>query len=66
VFGKTKGPAVVCSTPEGVEQCNLDIIVEPNLIEVFVNGGQYVISNVVYGLGSAITGAAAHIFTPSP
>lgn len=66
VFGEIKGPALVCGTPGGLEQCSLDILVEPNLIEIFVNEGQYVISNVVYGLGSAVTGTITHIFTPAP
>ena len=34
----------------------LDIFVSENLIEVFVNNGQYVISNVVYGLDVQIQG----------
>lgn len=62
VFRGIEGPAAVCGTPEGLEQCSLDIFVEPNLIEVFINGGQYVISNVVYDLGSRVTGKIAHIF----
>ena len=40
----------------------LDIFVEPNLIEVFVNDGEYVISNVVYGLGNMICGRVEKIW----
>lgn len=38
------------ATPEVKEGFHLDIYVDENLIEVFVNNGEYVISNVVYGL----------------
>ncbi|MCK6073767.1 glycoside hydrolase family 32 protein [Paenibacillus silvae] len=37
-------------TPEWRGEWQLDIFVEPNLIEIFVNQGQYVLSNVVYDL----------------
>ena len=40
--------------PEG--SCRLDIFVDPNLIEIFVNEGQYVLSHVVYDLGSQLEG----------
>ena len=46
------------STPYVGEKAQLDIFVEPNLIEIFVNQGQYTLSNVVYGLGSEISGNA--------
>ena len=32
----------------------MEILVDANLIEVFVNDGEYVISNVVYGVGNEI------------
>ena len=35
---------------------DLDIFVDSQIIEVFVNGGQYVISHIVYGLGQKIQG----------
>lgn len=38
----------VCKTPFVGTECELEIYREPNLIEVFVNDGQYVISNVLY------------------
>ena len=52
VFGDIKGHRMVSNTPKVYGNYELDIFVEPNLIEVFVNGGEYVISNAVYGLGS--------------
>lgn len=42
------------ATPEVKEGFHLDIYVDANLIEVFVNKGEYVISNVVYGLTNEI------------
>lgn len=41
-------------TPELKDGCGVEIYVEPNLIEVFVNEGEYVITNVVYDLGDKI------------
>lgn len=38
------------------ESGSLEVYVEPNLIEVFVDGGRYVISHVVYNLGCALDG----------
>ena len=35
-------------------KCELNIFVEPNLIEIFVNQGQYVLSNVVYDMKSYV------------
>jgi len=32
----------------------LDIYVEKNLIEIFINNGEYVISNIVYNLNKEI------------
>ena len=37
-----------CTTPYVGEKCQLEIYVEKNLIEIFVNDGEYVISNVLY------------------
>ena len=42
------------STPEVKEGYHLDIYVDANLIEVFVNNGEYVISNTVYDLTKEI------------
>ena len=35
---------------------DMEIFVEENLIEIFVNDGQYVLSHVVYGLGDTMNG----------
>lgn len=62
VFGDISGYRMVSSTPKLHGRYQLDIFVEPNLIEVFVNSGEYVISNVVYGLGKTIRGRVEKIF----
>lgn len=36
--------------------CHLDIYVDPNLVELFINHGQYVLSHVVYGLNTQLEG----------
>ena len=41
-------------TPEVKEGRRLDIYVDKNMIEIYVNNGEYVISHAVYGLGSEI------------
>lgn len=46
-------------TPEIREGDHLDIYVDRNLIEIYVNNGEYVLSNVVYGLGTKIQSNAA-------
>ena len=43
-----------CVTPEIKEGFHLDVYVDSNLIEIFVNNGEYVISNAVYGLSNEI------------
>ena len=63
VFGDIEGHRMVSSTPKLYGNYKLDIFVEPNLAEVFINDGEYVISNVVYGLGSYICGRVEKIFT---
>lgn len=61
VFGDMDGYRMICHTPRLHGRYELDIFVEPNLIEVFVNDGEYVISNVVYGLGKTIRGRVERI-----
>lgn len=47
---------MVSSTPQLKGSYGLDIVVDKNLIEIFVNNGEYVISNVVYNLQRELTG----------
>lgn len=37
-------------TPKLEDGCHVDVYVDANLVEVFVNDGEYVVSNAVYGL----------------
>ncbi|AWB43470.1 sucrose-6-phosphate hydrolase [Paenibacillus sp. CAA11] len=55
VFEGLEGSGMQFHTPEIGSACKLDIFVEPNLIEIFVNEGEYVLSNIVYGLRSTLS-----------
>ncbi len=44
------------STPPLCGKYELDIFVDRQIIEIYVNGGQYVLSHIVYGLGQNIQG----------
>ncbi len=50
VFDGIEGYRLTGSTPKLGGRYELDVFVDRNLIETFVNGGQYVLSHVVYGL----------------
>lgn len=54
VFPKQTNCRMEFATPEVKEGFHLDIYVDSNLIEVFINHGEYVISNSVYGLKNEI------------
>ena len=43
------------------QQAELCVYVEPNLVEIFVNDGYYVLSNVVYDIGREINGKVLSI-----
>ena len=45
------------------DTCRLDIFLDPNLIEVFVNDGAYVLSHIVYGLGTRLEGPVETVST---
>ncbi len=67
VFCKTSEAQLRCSTPQISGEKKLDIFVEPNLVEIFVNDGEYVLSNIVYGLGQFLHGIVERIsYGPSP
>lgn len=53
VFGGIEGYRLTGSTPRLGGKYELDIFVDRNMIETFVNGGQFVLSHVVYGLQNA-------------
>ncbi|CVI65547.1 Sucrose-6-phosphate hydrolase [Clostridiales bacterium CHKCI001] len=54
VFAGHMDCRVKLETPEINEGYHLDIYVEKNLIEIFINNGEYVLSNVVYNLGEEL------------
>lgn len=54
VFPKGTNFRLQLSTPRIKEGFHLDVYVDSNLIEIFINNGEYVISNVVYGLADEI------------
>ena len=62
VFGGIKGYRLTGSTPKLGGRYKLDIFVDSNLIEIFVNDGQYVLSHVVYGLGAEVNGPIEHVY----
>ena len=49
-------------TPEIREGGRLDIYVSKNLIEIYINNGEYVLSNVVYGLANKITAESYELY----
>ena len=56
----------IFETPEFGEVCRVDIYVDRNLIEIFVNDGEYVLSNAVCGLKDELGGSCfkkAQLFT---
>lgn len=56
VFPAFEGAHLVSETPELKNGCRLEVLVDENLIEIYINNGEYVISNAVYGLKKEITG----------
>ena len=63
VFPHTDSKKLHCQIPDAGEKADLEIFVDPNLIEIFVNDGEYVLSNVVYDLGVEIKGKVQRILT---
>ena len=62
MFPDLEGYSLAGSTPESLKRHKLDVFVDPNLIEIFVNDGQYVISHVVYGPGGRVEGKVERMF----
>lgn len=61
VLGGAEGYRMISSTPKLYNHYQLDIFVEPNLIETFINNGQYVMSHIVYDLNESIDGRIEQI-----
>lgn len=64
VFRDRDNFRLTAETPVIKEGCELEIYVDSNLIEVFINNGEYTLSSVVYGLSDEITGADYSLFVP--
>lgn len=62
VFGENEQYRSAFSTPELSDGYYLDIIADKNLIEIFVNDGEYVLSNILYNPGREIMGTIEEIF----
>lgn len=58
VFPDLKDKFMVCRTPKLEEGNSLEIYVDDNLIEIYANDGEYVLSNCVYGLSKEVTSTA--------
>ena len=54
VYPPFEGARLISETPELREGCRLEVLIDDNLMEVYVNDGEYVISNAVYGPGKTV------------
>ena len=63
VFVKDDNYRLTAETPVLQDGCELEIYVDSNLIEVYANQGEAVISSVVYGLSNHIDGEAYTLYT---
>ncbi|MGN0608915.1 MAG: glycoside hydrolase family 32 protein [Oscillospiraceae bacterium] len=62
VFPKNTGIRCRFETPEIKEGEHLDIYAGQNLVEVCINGGEYMLSNTVYGLTDKICGKSCVLY----
>ena len=66
VFDHLEGFRLTAQSPQLAEDhCQLDVFVDENLIEIFINEGQYVLSHVVFGLGRTLEGNVDALYTVS-
>ena len=66
VYPSFEGAHLISETPEIREGYRVEVLVDDNLVEVYINDGEYVISNAVYGLGKTIklsSGKPVHLYT---
>lgn len=54
VYPAVEGAHLVSETPELKDGCRIEVLVDEHLAEVYINDGEYVISNAVYGLSDTI------------
>lgn len=63
VFAGHEEIGYIFETPELKGGYHIDVFADRNLIEVYINDGEYVLSSVVYGTGSEITGKDYSLYT---
>lgn len=64
VFDGLSGYRLTACTPSvEASACQLDIFVEENLIEIFIDGGRYVLSHIVFGLDQTLEGDFSALHT---
>lgn len=51
---------MIFETPEINGEIHLDIYIDENLIETYINNGEYVFSNIVYDLGKYVRADCEH------
>lgn len=54
VYPAFEGAHLISVTPPLKNGCRLEVLVDPNLVEIYINDGEYVISNSVYGMTKEI------------
>ena len=50
---------MISETPEMKGETHLEVLVDENMVEVFANNGEYVITNAVYHLGRYVTSSVS-------
>ena len=54
VYPSFEGAHQISETPELKDGCRLEVLADDSLVEIYINDGEYVISNAVYGLGKTV------------
>lgn len=62
VYPSFDGAHLISQTPELADGFKIEVLVDDNLAEVYVNDGEYVITNAVYGIGRTVTGSGVRLY----
>ena len=54
MYPSFEGAHLISETPELKDGCRLEVLADDSLVEIYINDGEYVISNAVYGLGKTV------------
>ena len=54
VYPSFEGAHLISETPELKDGCRLEVLADDSLVEIYINDGEYVISNAVYGIGKTV------------